>query len=172
MAELSVTPSVWFLFGLAGSGKSYVGDVIAQHTGWDVYHADQDITPAMQLTLEQSRPFTTQMREEYFGLLVNKIQAQQRVDRPLLVTQGAYKQQNRDFLQQQINGLIFVWVDAPDKLIVERLQHRAQGINISSAAALRSDFEPPVGGLRIVNDAGDQAVLRQFQDTLKRSQQG
>jgi gluconokinase len=171
MNDLSAIPHVWFLFGLSGSGKSYVGDVIARHTGWDIYHADEDITPEMKLALAESRPFTIAMRDEYFRLLVQKIRERQRPDRPLLVTQGAYKQHSRDFLQRHITGLQFVWVDAPDQLVVERLKHRLDGISTRSAAALRGDFEPPVDGLCIVNDAGEQAILNQFQDCLARFQQ-
>lgn len=171
MNDLSAVPPVWFLFGLSGSGKSYVGDVIARHTGWDIYHADEDITPAMKLALAESRPFTVAMRDEYFQLLAQKIRARQRPGKPLLVTQGAYKQYSRDFLQNQVPGLQFVWVDAPDALVVERLQHRQDGISTRSAVALRGDFEPPSGGLCIVNDKDQEHILSQFRACLTRFQQ-
>lgn len=158
---------VWFLFGLSGSGKSYVGDVIGRARGWPVYHADDDITPAMRLALAASQPFTDAMRDDYFVLLADRIrarQAQARPDQPLIVTQGAYKQRSRDFLQQQVPGLALIWIDAPDVLITQRLSLRAKGITAGSAAALRRDFEYPAPGcLKIVNDFGEDHALAQFE---------
>jgi len=158
---------VWFLFGLSGSGKSYVGDVIADARGWSVYHADDDITPAMRQALAASRPFTDAMRDEYFVLLADRIrarQAQSAPDQPLIVTQGAYKQRSRDYLQEQVPGLAMIWVDAPDALIEQRLGLRAGGITSQSAAALRQDFEfPPRGALKIVNDRAEDHALAQFE---------
>ncbi|MEX0739406.1 MAG: AAA family ATPase [Pseudohongiella sp.] len=158
---------VWFLFGLSGSGKSYAGDVIAQAKGWPVYHADDDITPAMRRALAESRPFTDAMRDDYFVLLADRIrarQAQQAAGQPLIVTQGAYKRRSRLYLQQQIPGLSLIWIDAPDAMISQRLSLREAGIKPESAAALRQDFEcPPPGCLKIVNDSGEDHILAQFE---------
>lgn len=167
MPDAQIFVPVWFLFGLSGSGKSYVGDVIAEANGWPVYHADDDITPAMRQALAASRPFTDAMRDEYFVLLADRIrarQAQGAPDQPLIVTQGAYKQRSREYLQQQVPGLALIWIDAPDALIAQRLSMRTGGISRQSAAALRQDFEmPPGASLKIVNDRGEDHVLSQFE---------
>lgn len=158
---------VWFLFGLSGSGKSYAGDVIARAKDWPVYHADDDITPSMRQALAESRPFTDAMRDEYFVLLADRIRARQAQHgraQPLIVTQGAYKQRSRDYLQQQIAGLALIWIDAPDILINQRLSLRAKGIRPESAAALRQDFECPAPlCLKIVNEFGEGHILAQFE---------
>jgi gluconokinase len=166
MTETAVMPQVWFLFGLSGSGKTYAGNIIAAETGWDVYHADEDITPAMRTALQQSQAFTPAMREEYFALLGEKIRRRQHPGQPLLVTQGAYKKSNRDLLQQQIPGLEFVWIDAPDDFVLRRLQMRRDGITPASAAALMRDFEVPTDGLRIINDGDGLRILEQFNACL------
>jgi len=166
MSVANAFVEVWFLFGLSGSGKSYAGDVIARAKGWPVYNADDDITPAMRQALAASRPFTDAMRDEYFVLLSDRIrarQAQNAAGLPLIVTQGAYKQRSRDYLQQQIPGLALIWIDAADALISQRLSQRSAGIKVESAAALRQDFEgPPPGSLKIVNDFGEEHILAQF----------
>ncbi|MBC53160.1 MAG: hypothetical protein CMQ34_04915 [Gammaproteobacteria bacterium] len=167
MPEAQKFVPVWFLFGLSGSGKSYVGDVIAEARGWPIYHADDDITPAMRQALAASRPFTDAMRDEYFVLLADRIrarQAQAAPDQPLIVTQGAYKQRSRDYLRAQVPGLALIWIDAPDALIAQRLGLRAGGITSQSAAALKQDFEyPPHDSLRIVNDRAEAHALAQFE---------
>ena len=42
--DIANAPPTLFLFGLAGCGKSYVGNLIGEHAGWHVYHADDDLT--------------------------------------------------------------------------------------------------------------------------------
>lgn len=156
-------PPIWLFFGLSGSGKSHVGELIGRTLGWPLYHADDDITPAMRHALAEARPFTDTMRDEYFSQLVQRITLFQKPDQPLLVTQGVYKQRHRDWLREQLPSLIPVWVFAPPELIQQRLSERRDGVQLSSAAALVQDFElPPATILRINNDGDDQHILAQF----------
>lgn len=156
-------PPVWLLFGLSGSGKSHVGELIHRTTRWPVYHADDDITPAMRQALAQAKPFTDAMRDEYFAQLAEQIARRRQAGEPLLVTQGVYKQRHRQWLTEQVPGLIPIWVQAPPELINARLAARKDGVAVASAAALANDFEvPPVGTLHIHNDGGDQHILDQF----------
>lgn len=153
---------IWFLFGLSGAGKSYVGDLISRRTGWPVYHADADLTAEMHLALAQASPFTDEMRDVYFARLPAFIRQHQQPGLPLIVTQGAYKQRHRDYLRRHLPQLSFVWVDAPQGLILQRLSRRRQGIGPESAAALFRDFEPPVdGSCYVVNEGDDERVLAQ-----------
>lgn len=164
------TAQAWLLFGLSGSGKTYVADVLAAHLGWPVYHADDDITPAMREALAEARPFTEQMRDEYFQMLADKVKARlqaaghgQRQTAPLLITQGAYKNRHRHYLQRRIPGLKLLWIDAPLPLIEQRLEKRSEGITAKSARALLRDFEVPVPDCdRLENNGDSLHVIRQF----------
>lgn len=180
MSNFATPPAatrVWFLFGLSGSGKSFAGDILARHYNWPVYHADDDITAAMREALDQARPFTDAMRNEFFSLLADRIMrriaAGAQNPAPLIVTQGAYKQKHRDYLRSRIEGLQFVWIDAAVAEIQRRLQQRRAGISAQSAQALLRDFEPPVGDcLHLINDGDEQRVLSQFQAALELTRQG
>jgi len=167
MTALQNNAPVWFLFGLSGAGKSYVGDVISQYTGWPVYHADIDLTAEMRLALTEARPFTDTMRDAYFSQVLEHIKNRQHADLPLIVTQGAYKRRHRDFLKVHLAGLSYIWVDAPLELIISRLEHRGQGIRVASAAALFKDFEPPLDGcFRLINDGDKSRILAQAQRAI------
>lgn len=168
-SDTSQEPPIWLFFGLAGSGKSHVGEVIGRTLGWPLYHADDDITPAMRHALAEAKPFTDAMRDEYFEQLVQRITRFREPARPLLVTQGVYKQRHRDWLSEQLPSLIPVWVFAPPELIQQRLSERRDGVQLTSAAALVQDFEAPsVTTVRINNDGDDAHILAQF-DVCRRA---
>lgn len=153
-----------FLFGLAGSGKSYVGDVLANHYGWQVYHADQLLTEAMCNALEQHLPFSDDMRDEYFAQLADKIRELQQRYPNLIITQAAYRQRHRSYLQQLFPTMELIWIKASDATIHKRLLQRQEGISLDSAQALRADFETPAADCKQINNDGDAAaILHQFQ---------
>jgi gluconokinase len=161
--DLSNAPSTLFLFGLAGSGKSWVGNLIGELAGWHIYHADDDLTDEMKLALAERRPFTGPMRDRFFVLVVDRIlQLRQRHAR-LVVTQAVYKQQHRDYLLAHIPDMELICVGADDATILHRINRRSDGITVASAAALRADFEPPAAGCKvIVNDSDAAAVVQQL----------
>ncbi len=161
--DLAFAPSTLFLFGLSGAGKSFVGDLIGEQTGWFVYHADDDITNEMRLALKEKRPFTQEMRDRYFPIIVEKILSLQQHHEHLVITQGVYKQQHRDFLLNKIPNMEMICIDAPDQLISRRLTKRSEGIKSASAAALRLDFEPPAKDTKIIhNDASSERIINQL----------
>lgn len=160
-------PTVWFLYGLSGVGKSWVADNLAAYFGWRVYHADDDITDEMRQALVESRPFTPAMRDSYFerlAQLIRKRLSDAGGQQDIIVSQGAYKKSHRQYLAAEIPGFRAVWVEAPDVLWERRIKDRQVGISLSSARALQADFEPPDGSAdRLVNDADFAHVLAQFQ---------
>ncbi|MDH5361589.1 MAG: AAA family ATPase [Gammaproteobacteria bacterium] len=161
--QLASAPSVLLLFGLAGSGKSYIGDLMSRLTGWHVYHADEDITEEMRLALAEHRPFTDEMRDRYFSIVVDRIRQLQQKYNHLLVTQAVYKQRHRDYLVSQIPQMELIHVQADEHVIETRLQERAGEASAKSAAALRKDFESPTMDYKVLkNNNGDMAIVRQL----------
>jgi len=161
--DLTKAPATLFFFGLAGSGKSFVGDLIGELANWHVYHADDDLTDEMRLALDEQRAFTNPMRGRYFSLIAAKILTLQKKHQRLVVTQGVYKQQHRDDLITQIPNMEMICVNAPEALIIKRLNNRHQGIKIQSATALRTDFDWPPQGIKIIiNDNDARHIVRQL----------
>ncbi len=145
--DLPVAPSVLFLFGLAGAGKTYVGQLVSTLTGWPLYDADDDISDDMKQALAEQRPFTEAMREEFFPRVVKRIRALQQQYDHIVVTQGVYKQRHRDYLLTEIPGMEMVGVTCSEAVLQQRLSARHQGISADSAAALLADFEAPSAGV-------------------------
>ncbi|HIF9431289.1 TPA: shikimate kinase [Photobacterium damselae] len=161
--NLTYAPNVLFLFGLSGAGKSYVGDVIGQHSGWHVYHADEDLTQEMRRVISEQKPFTEQMRDDFFVKIVSRIKQLQKQHKKIVVTQGAYKNKHRHYLLQSIDDLELIMVSASDSLIHKRLEHRHNGISNQSAAAIKHVFETPNHLAHVIeNNEGAEFIIQQL----------
>lgn len=152
-------PLVLFLFGKSGSGKSFVGEILKEALGWHVYHADEDLTEEMKAALDEKKPFTNDMRDRYFSIIVEKILMMKKNHRSIVVTQGAYKNRHRSYLSSKIPDLELIHVQSEEALILERLSNRQGGISRASAAALRNDFEEPGGNVKVIINNGSKSEL-------------
>lgn len=160
--DLSAAPPIIYLFGLTGSGKNYVGDLLAQHSGRRVYHADDDLTPEMRKALALRTGFTEEMRDEFFRIVAARINELKSMSGPMIVTQATYKRKHRDYLQKHVSGLEFVLIHARDELIVRRLTLRGGSITPDFAAEMRKNFEPPDPPCKVlVNNAGEAEIIEQ-----------
>ncbi len=157
--DLSEAPSVLFLFGLAGVGKNFVGDLLGACSGRHVYHADSDITPAMREAIAARQPFTGEMRDEFFEVIKCQIAALQSKYGPLIVTQATYKQRHRDFITQHIPGVQFVHIVATDAIILERLRNRGDWISPEYASQMRANFEQPPASYPVLTNNGTSSEI-------------
>ncbi|MBV1914215.1 MAG: hypothetical protein KUG72_02450 [Pseudomonadales bacterium] len=169
--DLKYAPSIIFLFGLSGAGKSYVGNLIGELDDWYVYHADDDLTDEMLLALKEQRPFTESMRDDFFPVVAQRLLALSRKHKRIVVTQGVYKQRHRDYMMTAIPEMEMLCVDASNPFIEQRLGNRAKGISNASAEALRRDFELPDRETKVItNQSGPSEVVQQLNDYYSRSQ--
>jgi gluconokinase len=161
--QLTHAPSVIFLFGLSGAGKSYVGDIIGSHEDWFVYHADDDLTEAMRHVITSKKAFTEEMRDEFFFRIAEKVKYYLTLYPRVVVTQGAYKKKHRQFLRQKINDIEMICVTASDSLIHKRLEDRIDGISNESAEAIKHIFEEPEDTVKVLfNWEGQTSIIEQL----------
>lgn len=157
-------PDLLFLFGLAGAGKTFCGNLLAERLGYYCYDLDVDCTPAMRQAIAERRPFTDGMRDEFFAIVCKRIEELREKHLRIIVMQAAYKKRHRDLVTRQFPGLEMVWIDAPDALICQRLQARGDAVNADYATTIRSNFEAPSAGRRLVNDVADShQIWERFQ---------
>jgi gluconokinase len=150
--------NIIFFFGLSGSGKTYLGNELARLSGWFHYNADDDVTDEMKKALANSQPFSEKMRDDFFEIVALKSKRLSKIHQPLIISQAAYKQKHRDYLQQQLAPLTieFVHVHADDQTLQHRIQQRGKigkGIAEQSAQALKNDFEWPCTEYAAINNS-------------------
>jgi gluconokinase len=155
----SAYPAVVFLFGLSGAGKNYCGRLFAPKMEYFFYDLDADLTPAMRSAIAEGRPFTDEIRDEFFDVVIERISQLKEVHPRLLLAQGAYKERHRIRVKNAHPGLEFLWVDAPDAVILSRIEKRGGGVSSAYASSIRVNFEAPTGGTRVLNDGVSDELL-------------
>ena len=156
---------IYFLYGLAGAGKSYVGRVIAEQYGYHFWEGDDALTPEMRQCLTTGQSFTQKMRDEFSEKLEKEIYAlQQQINKPLIIAQGLYKQKNRDKLKQAFPNIHFVQITADWPVIAKRLESRKSGMTVTYATAAAKFFEP--GEEKQIDNNPNQDLLQQLQTLL------
>lgn len=133
-----------FLFGLAGSGKSYLANYISKQYGYFHYEGDDDLTMSMKQAIGDGRQFTDVMRAEFFHIIADRILELQKSHEKIVVSQAMYKNIHRNYLLSRIPELKLVWVKASDEVILERIQKRGiKGVDEAYVKAIRANFELP-----------------------------
>lgn len=156
------------LFGLPGTGKSYLGKIFKKYFGYYFYDGDEDLTPEMEAAIKTKTVFTDQMRNIYFKILITKIQRLSKKHKKLVIAQTFIKEKYRFNLLEKIPEAKFVLVET-DKLIREkRLNERADyPLDLEYARKMEFNFdEPIINHQKIINNDGDENIIKQIKKLI------
>lgn len=168
---------IYILFGLAGAGKNYVGNILKDKFECHFWDADEALPEEMKKCISEKKPFTQDMRDKFSNIIVSNIQ-QLKIkhhDRPLIIAQALYKERNRLQISHQIPGVIFVKIDADTSVIQQRLVKRDYGIDKDYAKKISVNFEEPkLPHVVIVNNFNndndnDHRLMKQLRNLLNNS---
>lgn len=163
---------IFFLFGLLGAGKNFVGKIFAEEFGFNFYDADQDLTPAMTAAIANHRQFSEQMRDEYFEVVISRIAQLKEDHEKLVVAQALFKNRNRAQISTHFPQIRFVWVQADKEVVAHRLRER-QGhpADQSYGEMVNKLFEiPNIPCDVLVNNEGKVKVSEQIATLLAKAE--
>ncbi|MEM8536096.1 MAG: shikimate kinase [Chloroflexota bacterium] len=119
MSTIPQYPQSIALIGLSGTGKSTVGQVLAERLGWSLLDTDATI---VEQTGRSAAEIFAENGEAVFRDLETQVLANIFAHTPCIVATGGgivLRETNRTLLQQ--NSYI-VWLDAPIETLIARLQ--------------------------------------------------
>lgn len=149
-----------FLFGQAGSGKSYVGTLLQRRFGFHFHDADWDLPPALHAAVASHQPITEDMRYEFTEAIVQRIVRLRQEHQRFVVAQALFKNRHRERLRQAFPDLHFVWIRAPRSLLLERLRKRVGHLASSYYADLiNPGFEEPTLPHSVIENISDPRQL-------------
>lgn len=136
--------SLIILFGLPGTGKTYVGKIFEKYFNYFFYDGDNDLTPEMKEAIKTKTVFTDEMRDRFFKVLISKIHNLKSKIKNLVVAQTFIKDKYRVDLLKKIPGVKFILIETKKEIREKRLMDRADyPLDLEYARIMERNFEKP-----------------------------
>ncbi len=157
------------LFGLSGSGKNFVAEILEQDFGFEFFDADSILPQAMRDCIAQKKMFTQAMRDKFTTDIKNKITTLQSTgaNENLVVTQALYKEKNRLEIQDAFPAAKFIHVQADVETIQTRLHKSHREVDPDYAKKISVNFESPqLTHITLINNTNKADVVKQLDELL------
>ena len=153
------------VFGLAASGKTYIGKILNKY--FYFYHEDADLwlSTDMKEYISKKKNFTLNMLEGFTSNIITNIEKLKGKHSNVIISQALYRKKNRDMIQEHFasKDLMFLQVEASDEMIHQRLVKRGDWVLPGYAASMRQFFQP-MENVDIINNNqfGEDSIIEQL----------
>lgn len=157
--------SLIILFGLPGTGKTFVGKIFEKYFDFYFYDGDNDLTEEMKKAIKEHKIFTDQMRDIFFQKLTKSIQKLKLKHKKLVIAQTFIKERCRISFIKKIKETKFILIDTKNSLREKRLAQRTDyPLEMEYARKMSLNFDKPIiDHLILVNNIdGDESVKKQI----------
>lgn len=115
---------VIIIMGVEGTGKTTIGKMLAQKLGWKFYDAD-DYHPKRNIEKMRSGvPLNDEDRWPWLKEVRKLIDSSLNINEPSIIACSALKSSYRQYLKQQEEKIIFVYLKGDKNTILKRLASR------------------------------------------------
>ena len=160
---------LFITFGLPGSGKTFVGEILAQKFEFYFHDADIDLPDDMKDSLIKNKIITDDMRDRFFEEVAKSIQVLQANFKHIVVAQTFIKEKYRKKMLKQFPDAKFLFVTTPNGIRESRLLARtAYPIALPYARQMVANFESPQVEHVILDNSldGEKFICNQLQKIL------
>ena len=155
-------PLAVFVMGVTGSGKSTLGDALAQAWGWSYHDADDYHPLANVEKMRAGTPLTDDDRAPWLAAL--HAAAAQAIDegRGIILGCSALKESYREILRGGRDRIAFLWLDVPEGVLQARMDARKGHFMPASLLASQiATLERPTQALRLEGNQPVDALVEQ-----------
>ena len=150
------------LMGVTGTGKTTIGTLLSQRTGWPYAEGDDYHSEANKAKMHAGIPLTDEDRAPWLAVLHELLYGWYQKGESGILACSALKQSYRETLASGIphEAYHFVWLEAPREVIAERLAKRSG--HYMNPALLDSQFatlEAPADALEILEKATPEETV-------------
>ena len=130
--------------GVAGSGKTTVGAILASQLGWPFEEGDTLHPRANIEKMRAGHPLTDQDRAPWLARIAAWVSARLDAGENGIITCSALKRAYRDVINRRGRGVVFVFLTGPSATIAARLAARhGHFMAAEMLASQLEDLEPP-----------------------------
>ncbi|MDP1581012.1 MAG: gluconokinase [Candidatus Didemnitutus sp.] len=160
---MSKSPSrILLITGVAGSGKSTIGQTAAITLGWPYFEADDFHSVANKAKMASGTPLNDTDRAPWLAAIRAKIDEVRAADQCAVFTCSALKESYRHVLMHNAPEVVLVYLSGDFDTIAQRVGQRAG--HYMKSDMVRSQFaalEPPQGALTLDVAQTPEALVAQ-----------
>jgi gluconokinase len=167
-AETARKPCALIVMGVAGSGKSTIGDVLAERLGWRFEDGDRFHPAANVAKMSAGHPLTDEDRWPWLRAIADEIDRVGAAGERAVIACSALKRAYRDILVHGRDDVRIVYLDGTQDLIAARLAARKG--HFMPPGLLASQFntlEPPADNEKPVTVSIDAPVEAIVDDIVR-----
>ncbi len=160
---------VILIMGVSGSGKTTIGEMLAQKQHWQFKDAD-DFHPQANIDkLHRGEPLTDEDRRPWLQVLRQEIDAAIQANTNLILACSALKATYRQILEDDRPELVkFVYLKGSFELIQQRLKERhGHFMNPDLLRSQFDDLEPPEDAIVVNIEQSVAESVRQIEASLQ-----
>jgi gluconokinase len=156
----TLSPRIILLMGVAGSGKTTVGRLLASELGWSYFEADDFHSAANKEKMGRGIPLTDEDRVPWLAAIRQRIDECATSGQSAVFTCSALKESYRDVLMGNTAGVSLVYLAGDPATIQARVSQRES--HYMKADMVKSQFaalEPPTHALCIDIHQTPEAIV-------------
>jgi gluconokinase len=153
------------LMGVSGSGKTTIGKLLAEQTGWTFADADDYFPQAYKDKMAAGHPLTDEDRAPWLRTLNKVLRRWDEEKTNGILACSALKEKYHEVLEDgvSLSHIMFVFLDGPKELIAGRLAVRKhEYMNPKLLDSQLATLETPVDAFRVVNDRAPEEIVDQI----------
>lgn len=153
------------LFGLPGSGKTFVGNLLKKYFSYYHFDGDIDLPDDMKRAIQTQAVITDSMRDVFFQKIIKSTKRLKVKYGNIVVTQTFIKEKYRKLFLREFPQARFIFVKTDAVLREARLSKRkASPIDLKYAEKMCRNFDiPQIDHSVIINDSnGDKNIKKQL----------
>lgn len=142
--------TVYIVMGVSGSGKTTVGQLLAEHRSLPFHDADDFHSEANIAKMRGGTPLTDEDRREWLGQLAAAVREWSQAQGAVLACSALKEKYRQQFNEAATHPIRWVFLDGSEELLRERLRARRGHYMTQQMLTSQLDtLEPPTYGLRL-----------------------
>ncbi len=161
---------IFVVFGLPGTGKTFVGKLLNEKLGYYYYEGDTVMPDDIKDAVFKKQAITDEQRDVFFKRLIEEIKKLQETQQNIVVSQTFIKEQYRQQFLQAFPDTQFLLVETDTPIREGRLEKRKSfPIDKEYARAMCKIFETPKLTHKTINNTaeGEEEIKKQIDVLLE-----